>query len=166
MDQLINKSKISEMILLFRGKRVLLDSDLANLYGVGTRDLNKSVTRNKDRFPNDFMFRLTQQEFGSLMFQNGTSKTKGGRRKLPRVFTEQGVAMLSGVLRSKEAIKVNIAIMRAFVQVNQIIRSNIEVFKKLQKIEDQMNSFEDNSGERLVAIYETLQELVVQTASA
>ncbi|MBD3280376.1 ORF6N domain-containing protein [Candidatus Dojkabacteria bacterium] len=164
MENTITQKGISKIIHTIRGKRVILDSDLAGLYDVGTRDLNKAVSRNLDRFPTDFMFRLTQKEFSRLMFQNGTSKTKGGRRKLPRVFTEQGVAMLSGVLRSKEAVKVNIAIMRAFVYVNHIIRSNKEVLEKLQKIEQRMDSLEDNTDERLSTIHETLQELIIQAS--
>jgi hypothetical protein len=98
----------------------MLDKDLAELYGVQTRDLNKAVKRNIERFPSDFMFQLTKEEMENLMFQNGTSRW-GGTRKLPFAFTEQGVAMLSGVLRSPTAIEVNIRIMRTFVAVRQYL---------------------------------------------
>lgn len=111
------QSKIYEI----RGQRVMLDRDLAELYGVTTGNLNKAVKRNIERFPERFMFQLTEQEF--LIFQNGTSSW-GGTRKLPYAFTEQGLAMLSGVLNSDTAIEVNIAIMRAFVAVRQLITTS------------------------------------------
>lgn len=111
------QSKIYEI----RGQRVMLDRDLAELYGVTTGNLNKAVKRNIERFPERFMFQLTEQKF--LIFQNGTSSW-GGTRKLPYAFTEQGLAMLSGVLNSDTAIEVNIAIMRAFVAVRQLIATS------------------------------------------
>ena len=100
----------------------MLDADLASLYGVETKNLNKAVTRNQARFPDDFMFQLTAEEWDSLRFQAGTSNTgRGGRRYAPRVFTEQGVAMLSSVLRGDRAASVNVAIMRAFVRLRQML---------------------------------------------
>lgn len=107
--------RIENAILFIRGHKVMLDRDLAALYGVTTFNLNKAVKRNTDRFPEDFMFQLTAEEAGTLRFQIGMSKGKGrgGRRYLPYVFTEQGVAMLSSVLRSKRAVQVNVEIMRA-----------------------------------------------------
>jgi hypothetical protein len=107
-------------IVEIRGKKVMLDEDLAGLYGVATKSLNKAVKRNSERFPDDFMYRLTREEVRSLRFQTGTSK-RGGRRYLPYAFTEQGVAMLSSVLHSKRAIQVNIAIMRVFVKLRDIL---------------------------------------------
>jgi hypothetical protein len=108
----ISVSRIEQKIYLIRGQRVMLDADLAGLYGVKTKILNKAVKRNLDRFPEDFMFQLNNQELERLRFQNGTSKTgRGGSRYLPYAFTEQGVAMLSGVLTSSRAIKVNVEIM-------------------------------------------------------
>jgi len=111
MSALVPRERIEEAILLIRGHKVMLDADLAKLYGVTTFNLNKAVKRNLDRFPEDFMFRLTYQEVKSLIFQFGISKTggRGGRRHLPYAFTEQGVAMLSSVLKSKRAAQVNIA---------------------------------------------------------
>ena len=113
---------IESKILLIRGKKVILDRDLASLYGVATGNLNKAVRRNIERFPNDFMFQLSEAESKNLMFQFGISSW-GGTRKLPYVFTEQGVAMLSSVLRSKKAIQVNVAIMRIFVNIRKFVSS-------------------------------------------
>lgn len=126
--------RIEKAILLIRGEKVLLDKDLALLYGVSTSVLNKAVTRNIDRFPPDFMFQLTRQEFSELKFHFGTS-SRGGTRKLPRAFTEQGVAMLSGVLKSKRAVRVNVEIMRAFVKFRRMLASNDELARKLEELE-------------------------------
>ena len=136
---------IEKKILLIRGQKVMLDSDLAALYAVETKDFNRAVKRNIKRFPEDFMFQLTSEEFETLrcqigtskkISQNGTSKeTRGGRRYIPYVFTEQGVAMLSSVLRSDRAIKVNIAIMRAFVKLREMLASNKELAGKLEEME-------------------------------
>jgi hypothetical protein len=134
---IVPTERIEKCILLIRGQKVILDRDLAALYGVTTGNLNKAVTRNLDRFPEDFMFRLTRQELNALMFQNGISKKegRGGTRKLPRAFTEQGVAMLSSVLRSKRAVRVNIEIMRAFVRLRQILASHADLARKLAALE-------------------------------
>jgi hypothetical protein len=137
MKALLPIEVIERKILLIRGKKVMLDSDLAKLYGVETFNLNKAVKRNIDRFPEDFMFQLTKEGADSLRFQIGMSKTKGrgGRRYLPYAFTEQGVAMLSSVLNSERAVQVNIAIMRVFVKLREMIASNKELAKKLDKLE-------------------------------
>src|SRR3972149_4807704 len=111
---------IEQAIFLIRGQKVMLDVDLAKLYGVTTFNLNKAVKRNLDRFPEDFMFQLNYQEVRNLIFQFGISSW-GGTRKLPRAFTEQGVAMLSSVLKSKRAIQVNIQIMRAFIKLKEML---------------------------------------------
>ena len=133
---LISIEKIEKAIYLIRGKSVMLDRDLAVLYGVETKILNKAVKRNLQRFPPDFMFQLTQNEAESLRFQIGTSKRgRGGRRYLPYVFTEQGVAMLSSVLNSERAISVNIEIMRAFVKFRQLFMSNSELARRLDELE-------------------------------
>lgn len=112
----------------------MLDKDLAMLYGVSTGNLNKAMGRNLDRFPEDFMIKLTPEEFQNLKFQFGTSSW-GGTRKLPRAFTEQGVAMLSSVLRSKRAVRVNIEIMRAFVRLRQLLASHADLARKLNELE-------------------------------
>lgn len=113
----------------------MLDSDLAELYGVETKVFNQAVSRNADRFPEDFMFQLSVDEWGGLRSQIVTSRSHGGRRYRPRVFTEQEVAMLSSVLRSKRAVQVNIAIMRAFVRLREMLQSHHELAQKLTEME-------------------------------
>jgi hypothetical protein len=133
MKTLISSKSIEKRIFPIRGQNVMIDSYLAKLYGVETKNLNKAVARNKERFPPDFMFQLSIKEADDLRFQLGTSKSgRGGRRYLPYVFTEQGVAMLSSVLRSRSAIQVNIAIMRAFVKLREILSKNKELRKLWQ----------------------------------
>ena len=125
---------IERCILVIRGHKVLLDSDLATLYGVETKVLNQAVTRNIGRFPEDFMFRLSDEEFEILKSQIVTASW-GGRRIAPCAFTEQGVAMLSSVLRSSQAIQVNIAIMRIFVQMREAMASHTELSARIDDIE-------------------------------
>jgi hypothetical protein len=130
------QERIEKAILLIRGQKVMLDRDLAALYGVQTFNLNKAVKRNIDRFPADFMFQLTKEESDRLTFQTGISKPgRGGRRYLPYVFTEQGVAMLSSVLRSRRAVHVNIEIMRAFVRLRQMLLGHQELARRLDELE-------------------------------
>jgi hypothetical protein len=112
----------------------MLDADLAELYGVETKALNRAFMRNRERFPEDFVFQLTENEFEDLRCQFGTSRW-GGRRYLPYAFTEQGVAMLSGVLHSKRAIQVNVEIMRTFVRLRQLLASNAQLARKLEALE-------------------------------
>ena len=127
--------RIERAILLIRGHKALLDEDLAALYEVETKNLVKAVKRNIERFPPHFMFQLSFQEFTHLRFQFGTSRQWGGRRTPPYAFTEQGVAMLSSVLRSKRAIQVNIAIMDTFVRLRQMLSSHVELARKLAALE-------------------------------
>ncbi len=134
MKAIIPQEVIEKKILLIRGHKVMLDKDLAQLYGVTTGNLNKAVNRNLDRFPSDFMSQLSREEFKNLIFHFGTSSW-GGTRKLPRVFTEQGVAMLSSVLHSKRAIQVNIQIMRTFIKLREILVSHKELARKLDELE-------------------------------
>lgn len=131
----IPAERIERMILLLRDHKVMIDSHLAALYGVSTKRLNEQVRRNRDRFPEDFMFQLTSEEASFLRSQNATSKSKGGRRYSPYAFTEQGVAMLSSVLKSKRAIQVNIAIMRAFVELRNILATHKDLARKLEGLE-------------------------------
>jgi hypothetical protein len=139
MKDLIPTERIEKCILLLRGQRVILDKDLAALYGVSTKNLNKAVSRNLDRFPDDFMFQLDLQEVANLKFQFGTSSW-GGTRKRPRAFTEQGVAMLSSVLNSKRAVQVNIEIMRAFVKLREMLTSHKDLALKLAEMEKKYDS--------------------------
>jgi hypothetical protein len=142
LKALIPVEIIEKKILLIRGEKVMLDADLAELYGVETFNLNKAVKRNTDRFPEDFMFQLSKEEAVSLRFQIGMSKGtgRGGRRYLPYVFTEQGVAMLSSVLNSKRAVQVNIEIMRTFVKLRKMIASNKELAKRLDELEGEYDA--------------------------
>ena len=144
--------RIESAILLIRGEKVLLDKDLALLYGVSTSVLNKAVTRNIDRFPPDFLFHLTKREFSELKFHFGTSSW-GGTRKLPRASTEQGVAMLSSVLNSERAIEVNIAIMRAFVKLRRMLASNDELARKLEELEKKYD-------EQFRVVFEAIRQLM------
>lgn len=134
--------RIDTLIHEIRGHKVMLDADLATLYDVSTGNLNKAVKRNLDRFPDDFAFQLSNQEFTDLKFQSGTSSW-GGRRKPPWAFTEQGIAMLSSVLKSERAIKVNIQIMRAFVHMRQLIAFDAELRRRLEKVEAKLGDHDD-----------------------
>jgi hypothetical protein len=145
-------SRIESRIIFIRGQKVLLDHDLADMYGVSTSNLNKAVTRNLDRFPFDFMFQLTKQEVTILKCQFGTSSW-GGPRKPPRVFTEHGVAMLSSVLRSKRAVQVNIAIMRTFARLRQLLASHQDLAKKLDEIEKKFDA-------KFRVVFEAIRELM------
>ena len=133
---IIPTERIERCILLIRGQKVMLDSDLAELYGVPVKVLNQAVKRNARRFPDDFMFQLTRQEFTDLRSQSVTSSSGwGGRRTPPYAFTEQGVAMLSSVLNSDRAIDVNIVIMRAFVKLRELLASNADLSRRLDELE-------------------------------
>jgi len=136
MDKsLIPAERIEKSILLIRKQKVMLDSDLAALYGVETKALVQAVKRNLERFPEDFMFQLSRDEFSILRSQSVTSSSWGGRRYPPYAFTEQGVAMLSSVLHSQRAIQVNIEIMRAFIRLRQILASHADLARKLDALE-------------------------------
>jgi len=145
---------IMSKIYLIRGLKVMLDKDLAVLYGVTTGNLNKAVRRNLKRFPDDFMFRLTKQEFDDLIFQFGISSW-GGTRKLPFAFTEQGVAMLSGVLHSDRAIMVNVQIIRVFSKLRKLLETHTEILRKLEHI--QQNDIEQDR--QILLIFEYLKQL-------
>lgn len=129
------QESIEKLIYLIRGERVMPDQDLATLYGVGTKALIQAVSRNKNRFPPDFMFQLSFQEFSALRSQIVTTKGRGGRRTHPYVFTEHGVAMLSSVLRSENAVEINIHVVRTFVHLRQLIASHAGLAEKLMHLE-------------------------------
>jgi hypothetical protein len=131
---IIPQEIIEGKILFIRGKKVMLDRDLAQLYGVTTGNLNKAVNRNIERFPKDFMSQLTDEEFRNLKFHFGISSW-GGTRKLPRVFTENGVAMLSSVLNSQRAIHVNIQIMRTFTRLREMLMTHKDLKQKIEEME-------------------------------
>tara|TARA_R110002072_G_scaffold1901_4_gene15780 strand:+ start:1147 stop:1698 length:552 start_codon:yes stop_codon:yes gene_type:complete len=134
-SKLIPLQSITNSILFIHGQKVILDTDLANLYEVETKILTRAVRRNIERFPEDFMFQLSKDEFDNLRFHFGTSSQWGGRRYPPYAFTEQGVSMLSSVLRSERAVQVNIEIMRTFVKLREMLSSNKGLAGKLNKLE-------------------------------
>lgn len=153
MDQhLPANDLITAKIHFLRGEKVLLDSDLALLYGVSTKALKQAVKRNIDRFPEDFMFRLSQEEFGNLRSQFVTSSW-GGQRYPPFAFTEQGVAMLSGILNSKRAVETNIVIMRTFVALRKWMESNKELAAKIRQLEAKYD-------QQFKLVFDAIQQLI------
>jgi len=158
MKMMIPIERLEQKIYWIRGQRVMLDRDLAELYGVTTFNLNKAVSRNRRRFPEDFMFRLTAKESSTLKFQIGMSKPagRGGRRTLPLVFTEQGVSMLSSVLRSERAVEVNIAIMRAFVRLRRILAEHGELASKLAELESHVG----HHSQQIRSLFQAIRRLM------
>jgi len=171
MNNSLTLRRIQQQIVLLRGLRVMLDNDLAKLYGVKTKAFNQAVKRNAERFPEDFMFRLTIQEFdqvkghvgkAGLRSHNVTSNARGGRRYLPYAFTEQGVAMLSSVLNSKRAIQTNIVIMRAFVQLRQLAATHKRLGAKLAELERTVTSHDGHIDQ----LFEAIRQLMEPPASS
>jgi hypothetical protein len=166
------QSLIGGRILMLREQRVMLDADLAELYGVQTKVLVQAVKRNIARFPQDFMFQLSAEEFAALRSQTVTSNTgRGGRRTAPYAFTEQGVAMLSSVLGSPRAIAVNIEIMRTFVRVRELAATHSELAKRLSELEEktellsmQHDTFSRNTRNQLKQVFDALRELMTPPA--
>jgi len=157
MSDAVTVPVIESRILIIRGHKVMLDSDLAALYQVLTKNLNLAVRRNLSRFPEDFMFQLTPEETESLRLQIATSNAgRGGRRYRPYVFTEQGVAMLSSVLGSERAVQVNITIMRTFVKLRQLLATHEELAHRL----DQLEWRESERDGRVQYVFETIQQLI------
>ena len=155
--------RIEKAILLIRGHKVMLDRDLAELYGVPAKRLNEQVRRNLARFPDDFMFQLTDTETGALRSQFATSnKVRGGRRYLPYAFTEQGVAMLSSVLNSHRAVEVNIAIMRAFVRLREILSTHKDLARKLEDHERKLGQHD----EKFQIVFEAIRQLMAPPSPA
>ena len=159
MSTLVPHQRIEETIRIFRGHRVMLDTDLAELYGVTVGRLNEAVKRNADRFPSDFMFQLTKPEFENLKSQIAISSSEwGGRRHAPYAFTEQGVAMLSSVLHSERAIQVNIAIMRTFVRLREMISSNKALARRLNELEKKYDA-------QFRVVFDAIRELMAEPES-
>ncbi len=160
MSDLNNKSLMLEEVIinkiyLIRNQKVMIDRDLAELYGVTTGNLNKAVKRNIKRFPEDFMFQLSKQEYENLLFQSGISSW-GGTRSLPYVFTEQGVAMLSGVLSSDRAIQVNIQIMRIFTKMREMLTENLSLRIEVESIKKKLT----NHDKSIELVFSYLDELL------
>ena len=168
--EIIPAARVVQSICLLRGQKVMLDFELAALYGVTTGNLNKAVSRNRSRFPSDFMFRLTAAEVECLIFQFGISNKgprlksqfviskpgRGGRRHRPYAFAEQGVAMLSSVLNSERAVRVNIAIMRAFVRLRETLETNRELARKFSELEKRVGKHDDE----IAAIIDAIRQLM------
>ncbi|MGB2622186.1 MAG: ORF6N domain-containing protein [Candidatus Acidiferrum sp.] len=153
-NAIVPTALISQKIFFVRGSRIMLDADLARLYGVATKNLNKAVKRNASRFPSDFMFQLSPKDLQSLRFQTGTSNpVRGGRRYAPYAFTEQGVAMLSSVLRSSRAVQVNVAIMRTFVSLREMLATHEELRRKIDAMEKRYDA-------RFQAVFETIRQML------
>ena len=154
-QSLVPVERIESRILLLRGHKVMLSTDLAELYGVEPRVLVQAVKRNIERFPEDFMFQLTAEEYGRLRSQFVISNPggRGGRRRAPYAFTEQGVAMLSSVLRSRRAVLVNVEIMRAFVRVRRMLQANAELARRLAALERKSNT-------RFKVVFDAIRELM------
>ena len=153
-SNVIPPERIERRILLIRGQKVMLDEDLAELYEIETKTLNRAVGRNAGRFPEDFMFQLTAEESQSLRYQFGTSNEgRGGRRYRPYAFTQEGVAMLSSVLRGPRAVQVNIAIMRAFVKLREILATNRDLARRLDELESKYD-------EQFRAVFDAIRELM------
>jgi hypothetical protein len=157
MAAVIPSEQIEQLILLIRGHKVMVDADLAALYGVETRVLVQAVKRNTNRFPSDFMFQLSDEDANLLRSQIVISKNpRGGRRYLPYVFTEQGVAMLSSVLNSERAVEINIEIMRAFVRLRGLILSNRDLARKLDALERKFESHDTH----IRSLFEAIRQLM------
>jgi hypothetical protein len=172
MRVIVKPENIAQLVFFIRGEKVIFDADLAKLYGVPTKALNQAIARNRERFPEDFAFQLNRKEFDelrsqivsssaqqkSLKSQFVTSKgSRGGRRYLPIVFTEQGVAMLSSVLRSPRAVEVNIAIMRTFVQLRRLMDTNRDLARKIEGLEKKYD-------EKFAVVFEAIKQLIAPPA--
>ena len=156
----VSPTSVRNLIHVIRDEQVILDSDLAVLYGVETKKLNKAASRNSARFPDDFRFRLTKDEYESLRFQNGTSNEeggRGGRRYMPYVYTEQGIAMLSSVLRSDTAVSVSVAIMRAFVEMRRFLANNAQLFEQVREMDVRQRIDQDRNEERFDKLFGLLE---------
>ena len=157
---ILTTNSIKPKIYFIRGQQVMLDSDLAEIYGVVTKVFNQAVKRNKDRFPVAFRFQLTESEFDNLRSQIVTSSLQaqehGGRRYLPYVFTEQGVAMLASVLHSKTAIQVSIKIVNAFVEMRRFIHNNAQIFARLDSVEKRQITFESKTEKNFEKVFQEL----------
>jgi hypothetical protein len=155
---IVSQQRIEAAVRVLRGEKVLLDVNLAEFYGVEVKALNQAVKRNQDRFPEDFAFRLTPEEFEVLRSQSVTSNAgRGGRRYPPYAFTEQGVAMLSSVLRSPRAVQVNLEIMRAFVRLRRVLAVNAELAQRLDEVERRLGTHDEQFVQVIRAIRQLME---------
>ena len=160
MNNLIPAERIENRIYMIRGQKVMLDRDLAGLYEVETKQLKRQVKRNFERFPEDFMFQLTGDEYGRLRYQFGTLKRGEHSKYLPYAFTEQGIAMLSSVLCSRKAVLVNIQIMRAFVRIKQSLYAHKELALKLDLLEERFGKRLDRHDKEIGVIFEAIRKML------
>lgn len=151
---------IEPVIQVIRGQRVILDSDLANIYGTSTMRLNEQVKRNQKRFPADFMFRLTKNEWDSLISQIAISKGRGGRRKLPYAFTEHGAVMAANVLNSERAVAMSVYVVRAFVKLREVLASSDELAKKLDALERKLTGRLDTHEKAIIGLFAQIRRLL------
>jgi len=156
VEELLPEEAIAARIQWVRGQKVMLDADLADLYGLPTFRLNEAVKRNSQRFPEDFTFQLTMEEWSHLTSQFAMSKSRGGRRRPPYAFTEHGVLMLSSVLNSERAIAVNIRIMRVFVRMNRLLQNDLELQLRVERMEGR----QDRMDEGLGSLFEAVKQLM------
>jgi hypothetical protein len=159
-DAIVSSDRVESLILFIRDRRVILDSDLARLYGVSTARLNEQIKRNPDRFPSDFMFSLSREEFTDLISQNATSKGRGGRRKLPNVFTEHGAVMAANVLNSPQAVQMSVFVVRAFVRLREMMLTNRDVVAKLAELERRVTGHD----EAIRSLVQTIRQLMAPPA--
>ena len=157
---------IQNKIYLIRGRKVMLDRDLAELYGFTTGNLNKAVKRNVERFPSDFMYVLSKEESDSLSFQFGSLKRGEHFKYLPTVFTEQGVAMLSSVLKSKMAIQVNIQIMRVFTNLREMMATHKDLARKIEDLESKFHEKFQEHDQKIILIFNAIKELLADKEEA
>jgi hypothetical protein len=152
---------IEPVIRVIRGQRVILDADLAKIYGITTTRLNQQVNRNRKRFPQDFVFRLTKEEFDRLMLQNATSKSgRGGRRKLPYAFTEHGAVMAANVLNSERAVAMSVYVVRAFVKLREVLSTNDQLAKKLGDLERKLTGKLDTHEKAIIELFAQIRRLL------
>lgn len=150
----VSKTEIEKCILIVRKQKVMLDQDLARIYGVETKTLNRAMKRNSDRFPSDFMFQLSESEFENMRYQFGTSRSWGGRRHLPYVFTEHGAWMLGNILNSPTAVEASIQVVRSFIRLREMIVSHSELSRKLSDLEKKYDS-------QFKVVFEAIHQLMV-----
>jgi len=159
-EAIIPVERIEHVIYIIRGQKVILDQDLAMLYGVETKQLNRAVSRNQKRFPEDFIFKLTKEEWGLLKCQIGTSKIgRGGKQKLPMAFTEHGVAMASNLLKSQRAAEVSVEIVRAFIRMRQVLATHKEMTKELSDLKNFVLKHSNANGRELKRVWNAIDKL-------
>jgi hypothetical protein len=158
---IIPVESVTQVILVLRGQKVILDADLARLYGVQTKAFNQAVRRNLSRFPPDFMFQLTPEEFRDLRSQNVTSSEWGGRRYPPYAFTEHGAVMATTILKTEQAASVSVYVVRAFVQLRDLLATHTELAHKLEELERKLSSRLDAHDEQISLLMEAIRQLMV-----